>query len=220
MRVANGVMAASPASPRRTTWTVILPVCWNFTGKMMREMGKTQSPQDKAAELRHLIRAANEVLGDLRRAMREATTIIESAFEERVSASVRKANETISSQLVGFGHAMKAHNDACQQAVMDRWKYIETACVASPEMANLIALYVLRKSGGTVDTSNAKVHLVTEYPEKDGTSTFAFPQALIRRAEFDKKTEAAIRDAVEQHRPDIKLMPVHMRTVQKGINEE
>lgn len=180
-------------------------------------MGKAQ-PLDSAEELRQLTREARETLGDLKRAMKEIDRMVDYAFEERVSACVKRSKEAVASRLDDITEAIVANSDACLEAIMNRWAYIETACVADESIGKRIALHVLKHAGGTVETESASWHLVRETTEDDGSLTFAFPRAMAGDAINDPKVEAAIQDAVRAHRPGIKLRP--LSTHKKGRFDE
>lgn len=182
-------------------------------------MGTQQSIEDKVAEVREVTREANAALKDLRREKREVEKLVKEAFDALVAQHAERAEMIVRDHLTDFADKLMSHNNSFQEAIMNRWAYIEATCAADPKVARLIALHVLKDAGGTVETETAQWHLVREVPEEDGSSTFAFPKSMGWRAENDPRIEKAIQHAVSQHRPNIQLLPCSTGE-QKGINEE
>lgn len=182
-------------------------------------MGKTL-PQDKAAEaVREATREARATLGDLKRYRKDVERLVDNAFAEHVAACVQRAEAFISDRVEELADTIRQNSDACLEALLKRWAYIETACVAEDSMSRLIAMFILRHAGGTVQTNETTTwHLVRETTEKDGTFSYAFPGAMVGDADDDPKVAAAIRSAVEAHRPGIKLRPWSTGKA-KGIDE-
>lgn len=177
--------------------------------------------EDKAAELRELIRAANEVLGDLRRERKEIAELVKTSFDEHVAAHAARAEKIVAERLNEFCEAMKGHNNDFQQAIMNRWAHIESMCAADNYAARMIALHVLKDNDGTVTTGKGSTyHLVKETQEDDGRPSFAFPRSMGQRATQDPVIEKAVRRAVREHRPDIDLLEFEPPPFQKGPNKE
>lgn len=183
-------------------------------------MGKSQTPPDKAEELRAATRAANEIHGDLKRTARDIETRIENGFEERVTACMKNAEARIAQWIDGLADDLRQHADRSHVALTNRWAYIESMLVADSGMARLIAMHVLKEAGGTVKTDKAQWWLVKEIKDEDGTSTFAFPKQLANRADDDPETQKAVMDAVSQHRPEFLPFPWRSNEYGKGLNEK
>jgi hypothetical protein len=182
-------------------------------------MGTRQSTQDKVAELREVTREANAALKDLRRERREIDNLVKNAWDALIAEHAKRVEGIVHTSLGDFTDKLMAHNNSFQEAIMNRWGYIEAMCAADPKVARLIALHVLKDAGGTVETEKSLWHLVKEVREEDGTSTFAFPKVMGDRAHDDPRAEKAVQHAVSQHRPDIQLLPWPTGQ-QKGIDEE
>lgn len=176
--------------------------------------------KDKAEELREVTRAANEVLGDLKRERRDVEKLVADKFDELVAAHAERAKQMVSDSLDQFFGNMKRHNDEFQKALENRWGYIEGMCAATPEIVRIIALQVLKDAGGTVETLDRKWHLVAEIPEEDGSSTFGFPPTMASQIKADPAAEKALQQAVAEFRPGIALMPAWKGAQEKGIDDK
>lgn len=182
-------------------------------------MGTNQVTQDKAAELREVTRAANEALGDLRRMVREVDSLIESGFDARMSACTERVQQTVVSKLDEFTKSLCGHSNRFQRAIENRWATIATMCGSDNFVVRMVALQVLKDAGGTMETGDAKWHLVREKLEPDGSPTFAFPKAMGTHAKTDPATERAVRMAVSAHQPGFALLS-WQTAEEKGIDEE
>lgn len=182
-------------------------------------MGKTQTTEDKIAELRAVTREANEVLGDLKREKAEVRRLITSGFAALVQAHADEAAQHIRDSLDDFFGNMKRHNDDFQRAIEKWWAHMSTMVGVNNKAARMVAMQVLRDAGGTMEVGDSKWHMVREVPEADGTSTFAFTRALTRRADDDPKIAAAIEKAVAENNPDMQLLPWPGNKL-KGINKQ
>lgn len=189
-------------------------------------MGKSQSNQDKAEELREVTRAANEALKDVQRAMknlqeavRDIDKLVAAAFDEHIAAHAARAEQVVSTKLGEFSGKLVKHSNTFQEVITNRWGYIEAMAVCAPNIAHMIALHVLKDAGGTIKTDNAEWHVVREKPQPDGTSMFAFPKSMGDKAKEDPRIEKAIRRAVNAHRPDIDLLAWPTAEL-KGSDEE
>lgn len=177
-------------------------------------MGKTPPPQNKAEELRAASREANAILGDLKREKREIEKFIESLsalvdaeFEKRVSARLQRAEQDIGEKVLELSNILRNQADKCMEALLNRWRYVSTMCLADPTIGHRIAITVLKKAGGTFDLEDGKWHLVREQIAKDGAVTFAFPREMAGDAAGDAVIEDAIRQAVKEYNPTIRLRP-------------
>lgn len=154
----------------------------------------------KADDVRELTRGANETLKDLRNVQREINRSIDKVFAEGAAERFRVLDEEIGAYLLNFSNAMRRHSDLIQKALSRRWRYIETMCSASPTMSSLIALFMLQRHGGPVDTEGAKWHLVKETSDTEGP-LFAFHRSLADRMEVDPAIGNAVQRAVNEYEP-------------------
>lgn len=159
-------------------------------------------------------REANATLGDLKRKEREIEKLIETMsalvdaeFEKRVSACLQRAEQDIGEKVLELSNILRNQADKCMEALLNRWRYVSTMCLADPTIGHRIAIAVLKKAGGTFDLEDGKWHLVREQIAKHGAVTFAFPREMAGDAAGDAAIEDAIRQAVKEYNPTIRLRP-------------
>lgn len=165
-------------------------------------MGK-RTAEDAAAELENMIREANGVLKDLRKATKEGKSAIEDDLQARFDIEMKSLREASEQQIDHFTKAVAAFTDAIKDQIEKRLGVISAMCGADDRAVQFVAIEVLRGNGGTVNVPQGlRYHLVREKDTPEGP-VFGFPEGTAARVNADPRIEAAAIAAVERFRPTL-----------------